>query len=109
MVIALVGFSLNILAFVLFVLSTLFWFPRWRNSNGQSGTAHALFLTNATLAIATVFKIAQTITKLINDDLSTDNAVNVVTTLLIVFVSIFQYALIKGYFNIRGEEDGRIG
>ena len=108
MVIALVGFSLNILAFVLFVLSTLFWFPRC-NSNGQSGTAHALFLTNATLAIATVFKIAQTITKLINDDLSTDNAVNVVTTLLIVFVSIFQYALIKGYFNIRGEEDGRIG
>jgi hypothetical protein len=102
MLLAVVILSLGSASLVLYGLSAKFWFPRWRQE--RSGTAHGLFLTNVCLGLAVVFKIVQVVGQLI-DSGACEFPFNLVSAILMTSVSVFQFALTRGYFNIKEMKD----
>ena len=100
----LVILSFATISVVLFVLSAIFWFPIWRKY--QSGPAQGLVLTNVTMAIAIIFRVARMITDLTRDGFC-EQTYSLLISVLVLAVSVFQFALSRGYFNLRGENNER--
>ena len=97
---ALIVISLGVGSIILFANAAWFWLPLWRREG--SGTAHGLFLTNISLLLVVVFKMIQVITKLLEGG-NCDYPFSMVSAILIMFVSVVQLALKKGYFNFRSK------
>lgn len=93
-----VALSLTIISFVLFVLAALIWFPLWIRN--KAGTAHALFLTNVALAIGVTLEAIQVVRHIVTGQVC-ENSFNITMVFMILLVSIFQFALSRGYFNWR--------
>jgi hypothetical protein len=83
-------------------MSARFWFPIWRQE--RSGTAHGLFLTNTGLALVIVFKIIQIASQLIESG-ECEFPFNLVSAMLMLAVSAFQFAHTRGYFNYSKERN----
>ena len=96
----LIVLSLGIGSIILFVLSTVFWFPLWRKR--QSGSAHGLFLTNAALSLVVSFKLIRIIGVLVEQG-TCEFPFNIASAILMMLVAIFQFALSRGYFNFKEE------
>jgi len=93
-----IAISLYVLSAILFFIAAKFWFPRWREK--KSGTAHALFLTNAFLIWVVIFRIIQTILWLRNE-VTCSYHPSLVAAVFMVLVSVYQFALVRGYFNFK--------
>jgi len=94
--------SLGVGSVISFTATAVFWFPLWRSEH--SGTAHALFLTNAGLALVVIFKLAQVIGTLIEGG-ECDFPFSMASAMLMAAVSVFQFALMKGYFNTQQRKE----
>lgn len=89
-----ISFALG--SIILFGLSAKFWFPLWRSQ--KEGTAHALFLTNVIMGLAIFLKLLHNIFSVI-DPIHFGHMFDLVVTVLVFSVSVFQFALSRGYFN----------
>ena len=94
--------SMAIASVALFAASAVVWFPIWRKN--ESGTAHALFLTNVAMAIAIAFRVARMASTILGDG-ECEHTFSLIAGFLVFLASIFQFALSRGYFNSRGEND----
>ena len=93
-----IAISFYALSAILFFIAARFWFPRWRTK--KSGTAHALFLTNAFLVWIVIFRIIQAILWLRNE-VTCSYHPSLVAAVFMALVSIYQFALVRGHFNFK--------
>ena len=93
-----VAISLYALSALLFFAAARFWFPRWRAR--KSGTAHALFLTNAFLLWFAIFRIVQA-SLWLKEEMFCTYIPSLFAAIFMLLVAIYQFALVKGYFNFK--------
>ena len=92
--------SLVIVSFGLNVAAAICWFPLWWLRDEKSGTAHALFLTALFLAIINALKIIQVICYIIGGS-EGNITFNLAISFFALSVAVVQFALSRGYFNVR--------
>lgn len=102
MLLTLVILSFGATSIILYGLSARFWLSIWKEE--RHGTAHGLFLTNAFLALVVLFKIVQVVQEIV-DTGECEFPYNVASAILMTTVSVFQFALTRGYFNIKEMKD----
>jgi len=91
-----VALSLSILAAALFLTTAIYWFPVWRKY--KKGLPHALFLTNMFLGVSSIFRAIQSVCQMARGG-GGNSPFNLIIVFIVFFVSVFQYALSRGYFN----------
>lgn len=94
-----IALSFSVISLTLFTLTAIYWLPVWREQ--QAGLAHCLFWTNILLALISLMKFIQIVLFLLSNNGIGGGPFNLVVGLIVFFVSVVQFALSRGYFNVR--------
>ena len=94
---------INIAAIVFYLLTIRTWYPIWREDN--HGVVHALGLTNTALIILSIAGICRSVVYLTDGSYRYSYGLNLLAALLLLATAIVQYALSRGYFSTRGNNN----